>query len=196
MRRLTITVLAAALMAACSPAAQKTPEASTETVAPPAPPKEFPADVITPDGIGLIRIGMSLDDLEKAAGLSDGLRGTPEFMPSECVEGAPPRGPAETIVMVQNYKVTRLAVRNTALRTAAGIKVGDTEEAVMKAYGARAQKTPHKYEDAPAAYLTVWETGDGKSDASRGLQFVTDAQRIVRAIHAGGPSITYVEGCL
>lgn len=42
----------------------------------------------------------------------------------------------------------------------------------------KAEVTPHKYVADPASYITVWESGPETH------------------IHAGGPSIRYVEGCL
>jgi len=98
--------------------------------------------------------------------------------------------------MVQSYRVTRLATTDRSPQTAAGIRVGDSEDTVRRAYGARVKSTPHTVIEAPGAYLTALQEGDGSNDASRGLQFLTDAQRSVRAILARGPSVANVKGCV
>ena len=68
------------------------------------------------------------------------------------------------------------------------------------AYGASAVATPHKYQDKPAEYITVWDGGPRKEpyvqdEAARGLVYEIDGTGKVGMIHAGGPSIQYVEGC-
>ena len=70
------------------------------------------------------------------------------------------------------------------------------------AYGDRLHAEPHHYLELPAEYLTVWAVGDPGDEpytedpAARGIRYETDLDRRVETIHAGGPSIQYVEGCL
>ena len=60
-------------------------------------------------------------------------------------------------------------------------------------------REPHKYEPAPAGYITVWSRGGGsgyvEDPDARGLVFEVGQDGAVKAIRAGGPSIQYVEGC-
>jgi hypothetical protein len=71
---------------------------------------------------------------------------------------------------------------------------------VKAGYGDSAKVTPHKYEAAPAEYITVWDGGVRsepyvQDEAARGLVYEIDGSGNVAAIRAGGPSIQYVEGC-
>jgi hypothetical protein len=71
-----------------------------------------------------------------------------------------------------------------------GLRVGDTEAKVRKAYGNHLKSAPSVYEDPPAVYLT-YRTKNG-----HGIRYETDGQGRVARIHAGGAAITYVESCL
>ena len=61
--------------------------------------------------------------------------------------------------------------------------------------GIAAEVMAHKYQEAPAEYITVWSTADHQSPAARGLKYEIGMDGRVQTIAAGGPSITYVEGC-
>lgn len=87
------------------------------------------------------------------------------------------------------------------MKTDRGLGPGDTAAEVKAAYGDAAVASPHKYEEAPAEYLTVWATGAEdepyvRSPDARGVRYEVDGSGTVDLIHAGGPSIQYVEGCL
>jgi hypothetical protein len=52
----------------------------------------------------------------------------------------------------------------------------------------------------PAAYLIAWNGGPRsesyvEDQAARGISYEVGSDGRVQAIHAGGPSIQYVEGC-
>lgn len=145
---------------------------------------------LTPDGWGALRIGMG----EREAVRRFGLRNVDpegEVTGPECRQYHVPSRP-QLDVMTEDGRVTRISLyRKGAIRTDRGLAVGSTEAEVRKAYGAALTTEPHHYEEAPARYLT-WRPAAGKP----GIRFETDARRRVTAIHAGGASIAYVEGCL
>jgi hypothetical protein len=97
---------------------------------------------------------------------------------------------------------------NTGLKTDRGVGVGDTASQVKAAYGASAQILPHHYIGLPAEHITVWTNTGGatpnehglllenSNPTARGIRYETNAQGVVTAVHAGGTSIQYVEGCL
>lgn len=152
--------------------------------------------LLTPDGWGPLRIGMTRAEVEAAAGpdANPGLVGGPE--PEACDEFRPEGAPAGMLLMVERDTLTRITVmRNAPVRTQAGLGVGDSAAAVVRAYGSAAEVTPHKYLAAPASYITVWESGP-ETVRPRGLVYVTGLGETVTHVHAGGPSIRYVEGCL
>ena len=125
-----------------------------------------------------------------------------EAEPSECRQYHPPRAPEGLLVMTEKGVLTRLtAIKGSSVKTTDGAGVGDDGEALKARYGASARFSPHKYEAAPAGYLTTWPGADAllgtyvADPAARGLVFEIGGDGKVAFIHAGGPSIQYVEGC-
>jgi hypothetical protein len=119
----------------------------------------------------------------------------------ECIEFQPQRAPDGLWVMIEAGKLTRITVGEmSTLKTDQGLGLGDTAGAVKTAYGADAKASPHKYQDAPAEYITWWKGGPRsepyvQDETARGIVYEIDGAGKVGAIHAGGPSIQYVEGC-
>ena len=153
-------------------------------------------------GWGPLRIGMSLDEVTAALGADadpDAVGG-PE--PQQCDEFRPERAPAGLFVMIEEGRLTRISLsEGSDIATSEGIRVGDPASAVTRAYGDRVYDAPHEYVGPQGRYLTIWTTGDTpapyvENEAARGIRYETDETGTVRTIHAGGPSIQYVEGCL
>jgi len=120
--------------------------------------------------------------------------GGPE--PEVCDEFRPVRAPEGLRVMIERDRLTRITLSAGAgITTERGFGVGDPAAPIKEAYGADAVVSPHKYSPAPAEYITVWRTAPGGPDA-RGLVYEIGPDGRVVHIHAGGPSIQYVEGCL
>ena len=100
------------------------------------------------------------------------------------------------IVMLVQGRLARITlVRDSPVKTQEGFGVGADAAAIEAAYGDRAVATPHKYLDAPAQYITVWTRRSDGPDA-RGVRYETGLDGRVSHVHAGGPAIEYVEGCL
>jgi len=175
-------VLAALLLAACAPQSADRPPASAQ-----------PALTLTAEGWGPVRIGMTRAEVTTALGPG------PEL--NECTEYEPTRAPVGLLVMIEEGRLTRVSlVSGAAIRTDRGLALGDTAVAVMAAYGAGAEASPHKYAPAPAGYITTWAKGATAAEyvedpAARGMRYEIDSAGKVVAIRAGGPSIQYVEGC-
>lgn len=147
-----------------------------------------PAWRLTPNGLGPVRIGMTRAQVTRLVGAR--LEG--ETLTPGCVETQAVRGWTGIGFMFEAGRLTRISVGDGArVVTPRGIGVGGGEDAVRRAYGSTLAVEPHKYDDAPARYLTYWTV-----PRRRGVRFETDAHRRVVTIHAGGPSIEYVEGCL
>lgn len=150
-------------------------------------------ELITPDGWGPLRIGMTLDEVIAAAGedAHPDAVGGPE--PEACDEFRPSRAPEGILVMIERGVLTRISVNeNNGVTTAAGIRVGDPADRVLQVYGDRVTLEPHKYVDPPAAYLTVWRDGPER----RGIRYEVGQEGTVNHVRGGGESIEYVEGCL
>lgn len=151
--------------------------------------------LLTPDGWGPLRIGMTRAAVVAAAGEDSqpDAVGGPE--PERCDEFRP-LDATDVLVMIEDGVLTRISVsRNTDIATPAGFRVGDAGADIVAGYGARADVTPHKYLQAPARYITVWN-GQVADSERRGIRYETDVEDVVAFIRGGGASIEYVEGCL
>ena len=195
--RLLATTALALVLAACNPA----PPPAETTDAPIATEAPVDANAITSNGWGPLRVGMTRAEVTAAVGA-----GNPNAVggadPQACDLFHPTNAPNGMLVMIQQDVLTSIILRNnTELRTDRGFGVGDASAAVKAAYGADAASEPHKYVDG-AEYITSWTTGAPanpttfvEDPAARGIRYETDAQGVVTAVHAGGPSIQNVEGC-
>ena len=195
--RLLATAAVVALLAACGPPAP--PPATTETPATTAPAAD--RNDITSNGWNTLRVGMTRAEVTAAVGA-----GNPNAVggadPAACDLFHPANAPEGMLVMIQQDVLTSIIVRNnTTLKTDRGFGVGSTAAEIKAAYGASAVSEAHKYVEG-AEYITVWTTGGPATpgafveDANaRGVRYETNAQGVVTAVHAGGPSIQNVEGC-
>jgi hypothetical protein len=140
---------------------------------------------VTPDGWGDVRIGMKERDLVRRYHLriprNDGVS---SFDCRELGGSSLPFG-----VMTERGRVTRITILDHIVKTDRGLGVGATQAQVRKAYGAALTTAPSVYEDPPAVYLTY------RAKNGHGIRYETDETGRVARIHAGGGSITYVEGC-
>lgn len=184
-----------------------------ETPAPaePAPTAEGPAatqpgsttasGALTSQGWGPLKIGMTLAEVTAAMGPDANPADVGGPDPESCDEFRPANAPEGLFVMIEAGRLTRISlIELSTLKTDKGLGLGDTAATVKTAYGAAAQASPHKYQDAPAEYITVWDGGPSaepyvQDEAARGLVYEIDGTGKVGMIHAGGPSIQYVEGC-
>ena len=144
--------------------------------------------VLTVDGLGPVRIGMTQAQVAQALGTK--LEGEAIESDDICVEKASPRLKG-VYFMFEERKLTRISIGDDSrVRTPRGIGVGASAAEVRRKYPKPLQAEPHHYLDLPGEYLTYWTV-----PKRRGVRFETDLKRRVQTIHAGGPSIQYVEGC-
>lgn len=201
MTRILISSLAALALAACGGGETPAPEApAPETPAAETAPAPTPSsgETLTAEGWGPLKIGMTKAEVIAAVGDTK----TPDAVGipgSECLEFQPMRAPDGLWVMIEGDKLTRITVGDmSTVKTDTGLGLGDTADTAMASI-AYIQRSPHKYQDPPAEYLTWWTTPQSEpyvqDEAARGIVFEIDGTGKVGAIHAGGPSIQYVEGC-
>jgi len=203
MKRFALFAASLLALAACGGGEPAAPAPAAD----PAPVAEAPAptpaatEALTSQGWGPVKIGMTKAEVIAALGpdANPDAVGGPD--PDSCEEFRPANAPEGLFVMIEAGKVARLSIIEMAtVKTDKGIGLGDTADAVKAAYGASAVATPHKYQDKPAEYITVWDGGPRKEDyvqdeTARGLVYEIDGTGKVGMIHAGGPAIQYVEGC-
>ncbi len=196
-RRLLLTSAVFAL-AACGAENGGPPEAAPQPTPPPAATSTTPR--LTAEGWGPLRIGMTRAEVVAALGDDANPEAVGGPDPASCDEFRPERAPEAMLVMIERDRLTRISlVRPSDVTTDRGHGVGDPGDGIAAAYGADAAREPHKYEPAPAGYITVWSRGGGagyvEDPNARGLVFEVGQDGAVKAIRAGGPSIQYVEGC-
>jgi hypothetical protein len=145
---------------------------------------------ITVDGWGDLKIGMPEKEAVRRLAMKP-VNVLPDEDSSSCKEFQPAGRPG-MVVMTINGRVSRVSLyEKSPLKTDRGFTIGDREADIRKAYGPALKVEPHAYDGPPAHYLTFW-TKPGK----RGIRYETDAKGRVSTIHAGGPQIEYIEGCL
>lgn len=167
------------------------------------PPRPLPAAaVLTAEGFGPLRIGMSRAEVVKALGEDSDPEAVGGPDPESCDMFRPERAPEGMLVMIEEGRLTSLAlIDGSKVRTDRGLSLGATAAQVGAAYGKALRASPHKYEEAPARYLTAWAKDAPRDERSRvaptarGIRYEIGAKGTVQSISAGGPSIEYVEGC-
>jgi hypothetical protein len=182
-------------LAACNAPEEPAP-APAEPAPAPAPEAPPAANVLTANGFGPLRIGMTTAEIEAALGADSdpGAVGGPD--PASCDMFHPARAPDGLLVMTNNGVLASVwLTRAATVETDRGFNIGDDAAAIKAAYGASAVVVPHKYESAPAEYIIVWATADHTSPNARGVKYEIGQDGKVKAIAGGGPSIEYVEGC-
>lgn len=146
--------------------------------------------VLTPSGLGPVKIGMSVKQVSKAIAAPVKLVDDASDDPEVCAV-VPLPGQEGISLMFEHAHLTSISIgRASRTKTERGIAVGDTEVRVKAAYPSL-DITAADYDEAPASNLTYWV----KKDVS-GIRFKTGQDRKVLLMSAGGRSITYTEGCL
>ena len=180
----TTALILSLVLAGCSDGdGASSGEPVLDTVAAPAPPSAW---AVTDTGIGPLRVGMTT--AQAALTLGTALPSTAAS--PECAMVRVPRAPGEVWAMVVSDTVVRIDVRDPAIETAAGARVGDQEDRVGELYPGRVRVGPHKY--TAGHYLVVPAEGDTLTR----IVFETDSLGIVTTYRAGRyPEVEWVEGC-
>jgi len=204
-RTLSATTALALLLSACGQPEVTEPATAPEPPAIAAPIAPAPgANALTAAGFGPLRIGMTRAEVATALGEDSDPAAVGGVEPESCDQWRPVRAPEGLLVMIQDGVLTRISIASpSTLKTDRGFGVGDTAAAIKAAYGPLAVSQPHKYSPAPAEDIFVWTAGGPASAdayvedaAARGVRYEIDGGGKVRIIHAGGPAIQLVEGCL
>ncbi len=145
---------------------------------------------LTDSSFGEIKIGMTLGQLQRTIGpLGDTTK-----MKRSCdiVSSTDPyRLPAGVSITQVNGRVARIDVENDSIATDKGIRVGDSEEKVMAAYGSAVIVEPHKYIDGH--YLEIKSGTD--SATAKGVVFETDGKKVTTFRAGYWNPVRWVEGC-
>ena len=158
--------------------------------------------ILRPDGLGPVRIGMTVSQAERALGAKMKSRGARYASGSESCWYTQRADHVDPLVsyMVWFGKIVRIDISQfedgksersvPPVASEKGIRIGDTEEQIKSAYGSTVGISPHAYGDEGDHYWTVLAKGK-----RRGLRFETLGGK-VQDFHAGLiNAITLVEGC-
>jgi len=142
------------------------------------------------DGIGPIRVGMTIQQAEVSARTRLLSVGTHE---ESCWIVLPQGGPRDISFMVINGEIARVDVSgNSRITTISGAKIGDSEDRIKSLYLGQIRVTPHKYVQG-GHYLTFVPTDS--SDRQYRMVFETDGRRVKWMRSGRLPEVEYVEGC-
>ncbi|MBD2440544.1 hypothetical protein [Nostoc sp. FACHB-110] len=144
---------------------------------------------VTINGIGPVRVGMTVNQAATAAGTR--LVGS---SPNNTCYYVSPQGQRNQIgFMVTGGRIARVDIyKNSQITTVKGAKIGDTEARIKALYPGQIQVSPHNY--VPKGHYLSFVPKD-RSDRNYRVIFETDGKRVT-LIRAGKlPEVEYVEGC-
>lgn len=150
-----------------------------------------PRWIISPSGIGPLKIGMTVE--QAAASIDTTLNLTDDDVTDDadiCAQ-IPVVGYHGLYLLFEHRHLSSVIISSPSeVTTEKGIGIGSSQTLVKAAYG-HLKMEPADFGEAPAQNLTWWM----KADMS-GIRFKTDIHRKVQFIAAGNQSIKYTEGCL
>lgn len=160
------------------------------------PPAQGARDVSVPtlavEGYGDMTIGLPIVEARRISGQPMNNEALEPDVPGACSEQEYRTADGDQLwLMFEGDVITRITASSEAprTRTAQNVGVGSSDAQVRTAYQ-NVIEEPAKYNPAPAHDLIVWTTPN-----QSGLRFEVSEQGAVTAVHAGGASILYVEGC-
>jgi hypothetical protein len=144
------------------------------------------APSLGPDGIAPFRIGMTLEELHAAFGMTP-----PEGVdPGACLYIDSNDGP-QLALMIQDGILQRIEAREAVVPLEHGLHLGDPAAKVHAAYGDKVEVQPHKYDyETGAQYLTIFTP-----DKKRAIRYITDGTKITAAHAGNAEAVQLVEGC-
>ncbi len=141
------------------------------------------------DGIGEVRVGMTVKQAAKAAGV--------KLVPSyndnnnECRYVQPQSGLKNIGMMVSKDRIVRIDIyKGSSIKTLKGAGIGDSEARIKSLYPGRIEVSPHKY--TKGHYLTFVPAD--RADQNR-IVFETDGRKVLNYRVGKLPDVEYVEGC-
>ncbi|MFH7026842.1 MAG: hypothetical protein ACHBN1_15880 [Heteroscytonema crispum UTEX LB 1556] len=148
---------------------------------------------VTVNGIGPVRIGMTVPEATKAAGTKlVSLSGTP-ISNAGCFYVKPQGAPRGVEMMLQDGRIARVDImKNSRITTVKGAKIGDTEAQIKSLYPGQIQVTPHKYTQG-GHYLTL--IPKDRADQNYRIVFETDGKRVTQFRSGKLPEVENVERC-
>ena len=147
-----------------------------------------PADArVTLNGVGPLRIGMSVEALRSRFGATLEEEPDPEV---DCAYWTSPRFPG-LAMMVSSRRLVRIDFDDARWRTASGAGVGMSEREVRALYGRQLRVDEHPYTGPEGHYLIYRARSE-----PLGMIFETDGRRVERYRVGYWNKVQLIEGCL
>lgn len=147
--------------------------------------KPSSSSVVSFNGFGIVKIGMTVREASSALGVSFVEQRVDE---GDCYFVSPRRGFKGVSFMVTNNRISRVDIFEAGYATNKGAKVGDTEAKIKRLYRGEVKVSEHPYIDGH--YLTVNMKG-----ARFSLIFETDGKRVTSFRAGKSLEAGYIEGC-
>ena len=175
------------------------PGAAATTTSAPTPPTTAsvsdpldPEDRVSLEGVGPVRVGMTLEEASAAAG--QGISEVPGSGagadPAACYYAVPDTGEPKVSFLVLDGEIARVDVEEgSAARTISGIGIGVPEADVLATYGDRIVVEPDPDGGAGKHLRYVAD------DPARSLVFETDGAKVLRFRSGDADAVRRAEGC-
>jgi hypothetical protein len=150
----------------------------------------LPADdtwVLREDGVGLVKIGMGLSELN--AVLQERFRLPAEKDDRACFYVKPKHRP-HVAFMILDGRLARIDVDGAGIFTTSGVFVGDSEAHALRVYGSKLKVEENKYTGPEGHDLTI-----RANDRRYGMRFETYEGKITQFYAGRFDAIQLVEGC-
>ena len=147
------------------------------------------------NGIGPIRVGMTVDEASRAAGvrLVNSISGGEEY---GCLFFKPEE-PKNLNFMVTNGRIARITVMNDRITTIKGAKIGDTEDRIIALYPGQIQviRAPLRVRENENSKNLTFVPKDAV-DKNYRIIFETYNNKVSRFRSGKLPEVEFIEGCL
>jgi len=143
--------------------------------------------VVRDDGIGPVRIGMSLSEINSVLHEKWSMPENKDDQSCFYVDSARHAGMG---FMILDGRLARIDVDRPGVRAEKGIQVGDSEARALKVYGPKLKIEPHFYSGPEGHYLTI-RSGDSRY----GTRFETENGKMDVFYAGTSAAISLVEGC-
>ncbi len=141
------------------------------------------------NGIGAVRVGMTLSEAEQASGRK--FYQSPNRSRNNTCAYVSAKGLSGVDFMIINGKVVRVDVSNSRIMTLRGVKIHDSESKIKQLYSGLVKTTPNPFRGDP--FLTLFPKD--QKDRDYRLIFQIKQGKVYGFIAGKLPAVEYSEGC-
>lgn len=142
------------------------------------------------NGVGAVRVGMTVKEASQAAGIN--LVSSYESDSIEC-RYVNPRGMKNIGMMVSRDRIVRIDMYGgSSIRTFKGAGIGDSEARIKSLYPGKIEVSQHHY-NPKGHYLTL--VPKDAADRAYRIVFETDGRKVTNYRAGKLPDVEFVEGC-